>query len=81
MPRRQAEAQRQDVVDVLKAVAARHANVRLWDPIDQFCDAQTCFASRDGKLRYLDSNHITKSMALTLSDSFRPVFTWALAPW
>ena len=81
VPRRQAEAQRQDVVDVLKAVAARHANVRLWDPIDQFCDAQTCFASRDGKLRYLDSNHITKSMALTLSDSFRPVFTWALAPW
>ncbi|MBN3004033.1 acyltransferase [Chromobacterium alkanivorans] len=76
-PRAEVESRRLQIVQLLQRVAARHANIRLWDPLDQFCDAKTCFASRDGKVRYQDKDHITASMALTLTDSFRPSFDWA----
>nr|WP_199064143.1 acyltransferase family protein [Chromobacterium sp. ASV5] len=79
-PRADAEAQRRETVAMLKRVAARHDNIRLWDPLDRFCDARTCYASRDGKILFQDRDHITATMARSLADSYRPWFDWALTP-
>lgn len=78
--RQQAEAERADVVAMLRKVASQASNVRIWDGFDHFCDATTCYASQNGHIRYQDKNHITASMARSMAADFRPVFDWALQP-
>ena len=70
----------QNLADILQQVASRHANVRVWDPIARFCDAQTCYAAAAGVVRYQDQNHLTASMSRTLQAEFAPLFSWARQP-
>ncbi|MFC3532592.1 acyltransferase family protein [Vogesella facilis] len=75
--RQQVEAQRRDIMAILRQVAATHRNVRLWDAIDRFCDAGSCFASDGELVRYQDQNHLSASMARTLAGDFAASFVWA----
>ena len=78
--RQQVDRQRAAILPVLHAVAAQHANVRVWDPIARFCDSQTCYATSAGMVRYQDENHLTASMSRTLQGDFAPLFNWARQP-
>jgi hypothetical protein len=67
-----------DIAAALAEVIARHANVRLIDPTDFFCDEQTCFAARDGKVFYTDHDHITASAARDLGHFLEADLNWLL---
>lgn len=75
--RQQVDAQRRDIMAILRQVAAQHRNVRVWDAINRFCDANTCYASDGALVRYQDQNHLTASMARTLTGDFASSFAWA----
>lgn len=60
---------RADVLgDVEAAVRNLPGNVLFVDFSDLFCDAQTCWAVRDGILVYRDEHHITGTFAAVHSD-------------
>ena len=54
-------------IKVLRAVVAEFPGVRLWDPIDEFCDAESCYAMRNGIAQYSDDNHISGKMSAAKS--------------
>ncbi|AXE31255.1 hypothetical protein DK842_15960 [Chromobacterium phragmitis] len=80
VPRQNVESERAEVAAMLGRLTAAHANVRLWDPINRFCDADTCYASKNGLIRYQDRDHIGATMARSLGADFDVDFRWALAP-
>lgn len=47
------------------------AHVRMLDMSKYFCDAKTCWATRNGVAIYRDSNHITKTYAEKISPALR----------
>ncbi|WP_174873693.1 acyltransferase family protein [Vogesella oryzae] len=75
--RTEVDAQRRDIVAILQRVAARHANVRVWDGIARFCDATTCYAADGGVPRFSDRNHMLATMSRSLAGSFAEDFSWA----
>ena len=62
----------------LQEVVARHPNTRLIEPMDFFCDAQTCFAARNEKIFYTDHDHITASAARDLGHFLAADLNWLL---
>ncbi|MER2516583.1 MAG: acyltransferase family protein [Candidatus Accumulibacter phosphatis] len=60
----------------LAEVVARHRDVRLLQLMDFFCDAQTCYASRDGKVLYHDADHLTKAAATDLGRYLAADLAW-----
>ena len=62
----------------LAEVVSRHPNARLAQIIDFFCDEQTCFAKRDGKILYIDENHLTATAAIGLAEFLRADLDWLL---
>jgi peptidoglycan/LPS O-acetylase OafA/YrhL len=62
----------------LAEVVSRHSNARLAQVIDFFCDDQTCFAKRDGKILYIDENHLTATAAIGLAEFLRADLDWLL---
>jgi len=75
-PRAAAEAARAPILDVLKATAARFANVRTIDPTDLFCDAQVCRPFRGDNVYYLDGGHVLPSGADRIYAGFADDFRW-----
>lgn len=78
LTREAAEKQRQDVVQSMQRLAQRFDNVRIWDPQDAFCDAKSCYGSRNGQILYRDTNHITATFARSLAPSLAPFMPWLL---
>jgi peptidoglycan/LPS O-acetylase OafA/YrhL len=74
--RSRVEARRQHTMAVFAKVAAEVPGVRVWDPIDQFCDAKTCYATRGGVVQYGDDNHISMRMSRRLSLVARDALDW-----
>lgn len=50
--------------------------VRVWDPIDEFCDDRLCYAQRDGLVMYSDHNHIAPRKAATLQPILASHISW-----
>ena len=65
-----------DTTDALAKVVARHRDVRLIEVVDFFCDAQTCYASRDGKIFYHDDDHLTRATARALGRYLASELAW-----
>jgi hypothetical protein len=78
VPRKTMDTYLAGVTADLEKVVKRHPNARLIPLMDFFCDAQTCFAMRDGKVLYVDSDHITATTARDLGRYLRPELTWLL---
>ena len=53
------ESKRRKTRAVLVAIASRHRNVTVVDPIDFFCDADACPLRRDELVFYWDDNHVS----------------------
>ena len=65
-----------DSTVALAEVVSRHPNVRLVQVMDFFCDAQTCFAARDGKTLYSDPDHLTATASRELGRFLSPELAW-----
>ena len=63
--------------DTLAEVIKRHPNTRLAQLMDYFCDAETCYAARDGKILYYDNNHISATTARDLAGYLKDDLDWA----
>jgi len=78
VPRSVSETLVGDPAAALAEVVGRHPNVRLAQLMDFFCDDKTCFAARDGKILYLDEDHITATAARGLAGFLRADLNWLL---
>ena len=67
-----------DPTAALAEVVSRHPNSRLAEMKDFFCDAETCYAMRKGKILYIDDNHISATAARDLGLFFSKDMTWLL---
>lgn len=74
--RAKVEARRAATLTALKAASAGFANVRMVDPIDNFCDRERCYVYRDGGLMYGDTDHMTARMSRQLRASWQPTLNW-----
>jgi hypothetical protein len=57
------EERRKAALWAIRAASLGMTNVRMWDPIDGFCDEQRCYAARDGIVLYTDHNHVSPKKA------------------
>ncbi|WP_291993417.1 acyltransferase family protein [Candidatus Accumulibacter sp. ACC003] len=78
VPRARNEVMLTDATQALAEVVDRHANTRLIEPIDFFCDAVTCHAVLDGKILYYDDDHITSAAARGLGRYLAADLAWLL---
>jgi peptidoglycan/LPS O-acetylase OafA/YrhL len=51
-------------------------NVRVWDPVDQFCDGERCYAARNGVVLYTDHNHASPKQARAMWTAASPHLAW-----
>src|SRR5690606_8515946 len=63
LSRDEAEAARRDAVARLQAIAARHPNVRLLDPLPYLCDAGDCPVRKGNTALFWDDDHVSTSAA------------------
>lgn len=69
--------QRREVMQLLSGLTSRWQGVRLLDPINVLCDSTTCPAERDGRILYLDTDHLTASASRELLPATLPLLMWA----
>ena len=46
---------------LLQALQKKYDNLTIIDPFDSLCDQKTCFGGKNGKVWYLDEDHLTVS--------------------
>lgn len=73
------EARRQASMTAIREAMRAMENVRLWDPIEEFCDRTTCYAERDGLLQYTDHNHVSPRKAVVTMPVAQPYLSWLLS--
>ena len=61
---------------VLRAAAAKFPNVRLIDPVDVFCDRDTCWPFGPKGLYYVDKDHLSTLATEMLYQQFERDFRW-----
>jgi hypothetical protein len=76
VPREVSEALVKDPTEALAEVVSRHPNTRLIQLMDFFCDAETCYAMRDGNILYFDENHLTATTARDLGRFILKDLNW-----
>ena len=50
----------------LQDLQKKYSNLTIIDPFDSLCDQETCFGGKNGKVWYLDEDHLTVSGAAQL---------------
>jgi peptidoglycan/LPS O-acetylase OafA/YrhL len=65
---------------VLAVAAASHGNVKLWDPAEQFCNADYCETERDGFVTFRDEHHLSRRGAELAVPALRSTWSSLLAP-
>jgi hypothetical protein len=65
-----------DPTAALAEVVSRHPNARLAQVADFFCDKEVCFAARDGKILYVDDDHITATTSRDLGHFLQADLDW-----
>jgi peptidoglycan/LPS O-acetylase OafA/YrhL len=78
VPRPVVENMLADATTALEEVVVRHPNTRLVQLMDYFCDAQTCYAARDGQILFMDDDHITATTARNLGRYLKNDLAWLL---
>jgi peptidoglycan/LPS O-acetylase OafA/YrhL len=73
-PRSAVDAQRGEVMRLLRDIERRQAGVRVIDLIDSLCDAKTCFATRGGEILYVDDDHLSAGASRALLPAVRETF-------
>ena len=60
IPRVQYESQRAKEAPLIKAIELGMPNVKIFDPLDIFCDQTVCYLIKDGRSLYRDHNHLSE---------------------
>lgn len=61
VPRSQVNARNQEYLDVVAQVAAEFPKLIVVDPERTLCDAEYCWAMRNGELLYMDGDHLNRA--------------------
>ena len=69
--RQEAERRQNYVNATLKTVARNNRGVFFFSPFSELCDNAYCYAAKDHRLYYFNSDHLNQSGALLLVDAFR----------
>jgi hypothetical protein len=67
-----------DPTAALAEVVNRHTNVRFAEMKDFFCDSDSCYAMRNGKVLFIDENHISATTARDLGRFLSEDMNWLL---
>jgi hypothetical protein len=78
IPRAVSDAFIGDPTAALAEVVSRHPNVRLAEMKDFFCDAEVCYAMRNGKILFIDENHISATAARDLGRFLAEDMNWLM---
>ena len=55
--------------EMVHKIKSDNASLKVYDPLDVFCDSATCYGMRNGKLLYWDDNHISVTASeIVMSD-------------
>ena len=76
LDRRRVEQRRSEAVAVLNRAAAAFPNVRLIDPLDVFCNSNTCSPFGPTGVFYIDTDHLNPLGAELLYRRFERDFLW-----
>ena len=76
VPRAKVEARRHAAMESIRQAGTGLANVRVFDPIDRFCDQEKCYTERGGMIFYVDHDHISPNKALALLSDLKPKLLW-----
>jgi peptidoglycan/LPS O-acetylase OafA/YrhL len=68
IPRTEVQGNRQPAFAVETALAAAHRGAFVFDPFPALCDAESCWAVRDGRIQYQDETHLSVDGSLLLAD-------------
>lgn len=60
IPRSQYELQRSKEAPLINRIEAELPNVKIFDPINQFCDSTFCYLIKNGKSLVRDHNHLSE---------------------
>jgi peptidoglycan/LPS O-acetylase OafA/YrhL len=63
----------QEYRDIVKSVLIDFPKVRLFDASEGLCDEQWCWAEKDGKILYNDTNHFSEKGSLFIAERLWPV--------
>jgi len=74
--RNSADVARRDVVAWLMESASQDGDVRVIDPINDFCDESTCRSYGKEGVLYFDTNHIGDAGLERIYKSDKPSFDW-----
>lgn len=70
VPRKEIEAQMSAHNAHLESIVARFPGVQLFNPARYLCDAEYCWAMKDGRLLYRDDDHLSYGGDLYLGEKF-----------
>ncbi|MBY0408168.1 MAG: acyltransferase [Rickettsiales bacterium] len=70
-PKAEVMARQKKYREKLAEVVAPFSNVTVYDPIDLFCDAQNCYALRNGVMLYRDHDHVSLAGANAIIRALR----------
>lgn len=76
VPRAKVEARRHATMESIQEAGSGLANVRIFDPIGQFCDKDKCYTEQGGVIFYTDHDHISPKKAVTLLTDLKPYLLW-----
>ncbi len=69
VPRKDVEQRQAFINKTLSELEAENPNVTVFWPLPRMCDAEKCYAIKNGKLLYFDGDHINADGASTLKDA------------
>jgi len=78
VPRAISDAFIDDSTATLAEVVSRHPSVRLAEMKDFFCDSDFCYAMRDGKVLFIDKDHLSATAARDLGRFLSADMNWLL---
>ncbi|PJZ75754.1 acyltransferase family protein [Leptospira neocaledonica] len=72
IPRKNFDERNLEYHELVNSILSEFPKVKLWETWKNFCDDQYCYAFRDGKLLYRDSNHISLEGSYWLGEKYDP---------
>ncbi|MEI6746334.1 MAG: acyltransferase family protein [Methylococcaceae bacterium] len=68
--RSQVDERRQKYLEIVFSILKEFPEVNVWDTLPTFCDAEYCWAMKDGEILYRDSDHLNVAGSFYLAKQF-----------
>jgi peptidoglycan/LPS O-acetylase OafA/YrhL len=76
VPLARVDARRRITMEIFRRMVTEFPQVRLVDPLPEFCDTRYCYPAASGVMHYSDDNHISTAMALHLGKQWESDLRW-----